>query len=231
MRLIHLAIMLAAAAVFFWGTASKPAAGQQPDWSAAIALAPGGGHAIGNPAAPVKLIEYISYTCPHCAHFQQQSEMPMLRDFIRPGKVQVEVRHLIRDPIDMTAAMLANCGAPGRFLANHSMFLQSQARWIGVLDKATAAQEARWASGDNLARMRAIAGDFGFYAMMQAHGYDRPTLDRCLADTATARRIAEQTAAAGKAGVTGTPMFMLNGVLLAGTYDWESLNSQLEARF
>jgi protein-disulfide isomerase len=227
-RLIRLAA-LAAAALLSIG-AGKPAA-PRGNWLAAISVMPGGSHALGNPNAPVKLVEYISYTCSHCAHFQEQAELPLRLAYVQPGKVQVEVRHLIRDPVDMTVALLTNCGPPASFFANHNLMLRSQKSWIAVLEKASAAQKARWVTGANLARMRAIAADLGFYALMARRGYDRPTLDRCLADLGTANRIAAQTVEAGKAGVTGTPAFLLNGALLAGTYDWPGLDAQLQARF
>jgi protein-disulfide isomerase len=229
MRLIRLAALTAAALLSLG--AAKPAAGPHPNWLNTVSVSPSGSHLLGNPAAKVKLAEYISYTCPHCAHFQKQSEIPMRLAYIQPGKVQVEVRHLIRDPIDMTVAMLTNCGPPSRFFANHSMFLLSQDNWIGRAADATEAQRARWSTGDNAARMRAIASDFGFYAMMERRGYDRPAIDRCLADRAMANRLAAQTAEASKLGVQGTPGFLIDDTLLAGTYDWPSLNTQLEARF
>lgn len=213
------------------GKPAPTAAGPHPNWLATIAVTPAGSHQLGNPAAPVKLIEYVSYTCPHCAQFQRQADAPMRIAYLQPGKVLVEVRHLVRDPVDMTVALLTNCGAPGRFFANHNLFLQSQDRWIAPLASASAAQKARWASGDNASRMRAIAADFGFYAMMERRGYDRPTVNRCLADEAMAKRLAAQTAAAAELGVNGTPSFLLNGLLLTGTYDWSSLDAQLQARF
>jgi protein-disulfide isomerase len=224
-RLIRIAA-LAAVAILSIG-ADKP----HPNWLTNVSIAPSGAHVMGNPAAPVKLVEFISYTCSHCAQFTQDAETPLRLAYVQPGKVQVEIRHLIRDPIDMTAAMLTNCGPPANFFANHALILGSQARWLGIAEKATAQQKSRWTNGDNAARMRAIANDFGFYALMARRGYDRPALDRCLADTATANRIAAQTVTAEKDGVTGTPSFLLNGVLLAGTHDWHSLNMQLAARF
>jgi protein-disulfide isomerase len=230
-QLVTRLTILAAAAVLSIG-AGKPAA-QAPhgNWLATIAVTPAGSHQLGNPAAPVKLVEYVSYTCPHCAHFQQQADAPLRIAYLQPGKVQVEVRHLVRDPVDMTVAMLTNCGAPSRFFANHNLFLQGQERWIGAMNTASTAQRARWTSGDNAARMRAIAADFGFYAMMEQRGYDRPTVDRCLADAAMAKRLVAQTTGAEALGVQGTPGFLLNGLLLAGTYDWQSLDAQLQARF
>jgi protein-disulfide isomerase len=205
----------------------RPAA----NWLTTVSVSPSGSHLLGNPAAKVKLVEYLSYTCPHCAHFAKQSEVAMRLAYIQSGKVQVEVRHLIRDPIDMTVAMLTNCGGPTRFFGNHSLFLLNQDKWIGRAADASPAQRARWTTGDNLTRMRAIANDYGFYEMMEGRGYDRPAVDRCLADMNTANRIAAQTVEADRLGVTGTPGFMIDGVLLTGTYDWDSLNIQLAARF
>jgi len=230
MRLIQLAALAAAAVLSIAAKAPAPTA-PHGNWLKAIAVTPAGAHQLGNPAAPVKIIAHISYTCPHCAHFQQQSDAPLRLAYIQPGKVQIEVRHLVRDPIDMTVAMLTNCGAPSRFFVNHNLFLRTQDRWIGRANDANAAQRARWTTGDNASRLRAIASDFGFYAMMEQLGYDRPTVNRCLADTAMEKRLVAQTTEAGKLGVEGTPGFLLNGLLLAGTYDWPSLATQIQARF
>lgn len=226
-RLTRLAALAAAALLSVAATPPAP----HGNWLTTVAVSPEGSHLLGNPGAAVKLVEYVSYTCQHCAHFQQQSDVALRLGYVQPGKVQVEVRHLVRDPIDMTAAMLANCGPPSRFFANHNLFLQSQDKWIDRAASASEGQRARWTSGPNAARFRAIANDFGFYAMMERRGYDRPTLDRCLADEAMAKRLAAQTAQAQELGVQGTPSFLINGLLLAGTHDWQSLNNQLDARF
>lgn len=230
MRLIRFAILGVAAALSIGAT--KPLApAPRSNWLTTVSVSPAGSHLLGNPAAPVKLVEYVSYTCSHCADFQTEAEMPLQLAYIQPGKVQVEVRHLARDAIDMTVATLTNCGAPARFYLNHSLFLRRQSTWIARMDRLSEAQRARWSTGDNVARMRAIAGDLGFYAMMAQRGYDRQTLDRCLADTAMTKRLAAQSAQAQADGVQGTPSFMINGVLLAGTHDWQSLSTQLQARF
>jgi len=230
MRPLRLATLTLTAALSIGAT--KPLApAPRGNWLTTVSVSPNGSHLLGNPAAPVKLIEYVSYTCSHCAHFQRDAETPLQLSYVQPGKVQVEVRHLVRDAIDMTAALMTNCGAPNRFYLNHSLFLRSQDTWMARLNRASEAQRARWNAGENVARMRAIASDLGFYAMMAQRGYDRQALDRCLADTALAKRLAAQTAQAQELGVQGTPSFLLNGVLLAATHDWQSLNTQLQARF
>ena len=66
---------------------------------------------------------------------------------------------------------------------------------------------------------------------MEARGYDRPALDRCLGDRPLAERLAKNTKdAAAKDFVTGTPSFVLDGVPLSGTYSWALLKPQVEAR-
>lgn len=222
--------ILKLAALALIGVLSTGAAPQRANWALTVAVTPAGSHVMGNPAADLKLAEYVSYTCPHCAQFQIQSEAPIGLAFVMPGKLSVEVRHFLRDPVDLTAAMLTNCGEPGRFFRNHNTFLKGQSKWIVAMERASAAQRQRWTSGDPLARRRAIATDFGFYGMMEGLGYSRAVADRCLADEAMARRLAAQTQEGARIGVEGTPSFLLNGDLLAGTHDWRSLETQLRAR-
>lgn len=225
MRLYRLAALAAAALLSVGGGNAAPA-----NWTTTVRVTPAGSHVLGNPAAAHQLTEYISYTCNHCAAFDREASDPLKVYFVMPGKLSVEVRHLVRDPIDLTAAMLTHCGAPGKFFGNHTAFLRSQSRWIAGANRATPAQQARWTSGDPAARRRAIANDFGFYAIMQGRGYDRPSADRCLGDNAMAQRLAEQTAEAGRLGIRGTPGFLLNGDVLAGTHDWKTLQVLLKAK-
>lgn len=201
------------------------------NWNAVVALTPAGTHLLGNPQAKLRLTEFISYTCPHCARFEQEAEAPLRLRFIASGEGAVEVRHFVRDPVDVTVALLTNCGSPAKFFANHTMFLRNQRKWIGRIAAASPTQKARWLGGAFTTRTRAIARDFGFYEMMTGRGYGRPQLDACLANQALAERLAAATKAAQEElGVQGTPTFAINGVVLAGTSDWASLQPQLAAR-
>ncbi len=207
--------------------ATKPAA---RNWNLAVAILPSGSHLLGNPAAGVKLVEFVSYTCPHCSHFELQADAPLRVTYVHNGKLSVEVRHLVRDPVDLTAAMLTNCGPKEKFFLNHAAIMRSQPTWIRPLDKPTAAQLARWTTADRVTRSRAIANDFQFYAIMETRGYDRTAVDRCIADQAMAERLSKMTADAAALGVAKTPSFLLNDLLLFGTHDWEMLRPQIEAR-
>lgn len=229
MRLIRLAAM--ALALFSGTTLTMAATRAVPgNWNGQVAVTPSGSHVLGNPAAQIKLTEYISYTCPHCAHFDQEASDRLRMYGVAQGKLSVEVRHLVRDPIDLTVAMLTNCGPSGRFFANHTAFLRSQSRWIALASRATPAQQTRWTTGTQKSRLQSIATDFGFFAMMERRGYDRMSVERCLADPVMAKKLADQTAEASRLGVEGTPSFLLNGTLLAGTHDWASLKPQIDAR-
>lgn len=206
------------------------AAAPAQNWNAVVTATPAPGHLIGNPAAPVKLVEYASYTCPHCAEFQIEGEAPLRLKYIRSGKFSLELRPLLRDPVDATVALLAFCGPKDKFAINHSMFMRSQSRWIMPMVTASEAQRVRWSTGTGIQRRQAIAADFHFYEMMATRGYDRVAVDRCLADEALAKRMADATDAAVKGGVDHTPTFLLNGQPLLGTTEWPILEPQLAAR-
>ena len=200
--------------------------GAAPNWLATVSEE-GTAHRIGNPAAKVRLTEYVSYTCPHCAEFARQADGPIKLAMLAPGKINVEFRHLIRDPVDLTVGMLVNCGATGKFAGNHDAFILGQNRWITPLARPTGTQTTRWRTPGAAGR-RAIAGDFGFYAIMERRGYSRTEVDRCLADEAMARRLAEISAKEWeRPGIDATPSFSINGIVMPGTHTWAALEPQI----
>lgn len=208
------------------GAAPAPRGG----WNATIVRTASGSHLLGNPNAQVKLVEYLSYTCSHCAEFEVEGAAPLRLGYVAPGKVSWEVRNYIRDPIDGTVALIVHCGPPSAFFLNSGVFLRTQGRWLGIAQRASQAQQQRWFNGDMPSRRRAIANDLGFYTIAATRGLQRAQVDRCLADEALAGRIAAQTVEGDKSGVTGTPSFKLNGDLLIGTFDWATLRTHLNAR-
>lgn len=224
-----LAALFAGAALSAAGKPAKPAAAQ--NWNRTVTLTDHDSYILGNPAAQVKLVEFISYTCPHCAHFEQQSADQLRLGFIAQGKGSIEVRSFVRDPIDLTVALLVRCGAKEKFFTNHSVFLRSQSTWMAPLEDISPSERQRWFTADLGNRLRYIAADFHFYEIMGTLGYERTAVDRCLADTALAARLASHTDEAEKTlFVRGTPTFMIDGVVLAGTSEWSMLRPQLEAR-
>jgi len=201
------------------------------NWNGHVTKTADDGYILGNPAAPVHLVAYISYTCPHCAEFEAEAFVPLGLGMIGPGKGSYEIRPFLRNGLDVVAALLAECGPPTKFFGNTQLLLARQRDWLAPIDKLTEAQKARWDAKDFGTRARAIASDLGLYTIMEQRGYDRAELDRCLADKALADRIAKHTQdASDKEFVNGTPSFLINGVPLAATYDWAALKPQLDAR-
>lgn len=222
-RATRTAILLAAVTML---TATAP---KTVGWNHTVALTPEGGHLIGNPDAPVKLTEYVSYTCPECAAFMVQSDGALQIGYVSSGKVAIEVRHLVQDPVDLAAAMLVNCGTSDKFALNHSAMMRSQGRWRETFEHAGPAQKQRWTSGSLLSRGRAIADDMGFYKVMESRGFDRSASDACLGDAALANRIGEQSKASYAGGIKTAPSFTINGTLLDKAHSWAELRPLIDA--
>ncbi len=219
---------------------ARPAAPAKPalprpstgtNWNGTVTRSAEDGYILGNPAAPLRVVAYISYSCPHCAEFAAQAEVQLRIGMIGPGKGSYEIRPFLRNDIDIAATLLAECGQPAKFFGNSQLLLSRQNQWLALLDTLTQAQQDRWNGLDFGSRMRAIASDLGFYAVLESRGYDRPELDRCLTSEAQAKRLAARTKqAVTRDFVAGTPAFLINGVPLAGTYNWATLKPQIEAR-
>jgi protein-disulfide isomerase len=215
--------MVAAAALLALGNAGN--------WNTRV-VEEDGAHRIGNPDAKIHMIAFVSYTCPACARFATEGDPALQLAYVGPGRVELEVQPMIRNSADLVATMLAGCGAPSKFMRNHTLIMHKQGEWLDRYVGATDAQRARWQSGSQPSRRRAIASDLGFYKLMESRRYSRVEIDRCLADDAAARAlIASSQAAALKHDVHGTPSFVVDGVTLAGTHDWSMLSPQLAARF
>lgn len=207
--------------------ASGAALAATANWNTRVVRADGA-HVIGNPKATRVLTEFVSYTCPHCGDFARTGDEALKLAHVGPGKIRLEIRHIVRDPVDLTVAMLTWCGDPARFPQNHAAFMHAQPRWLSLARSTTPAQRQRWASGELPARTRAIASDLDFYPIMEGRGYSRVAIDKCLADSARATALADNTERDGKRfNVSGTPSFALDGKLLPGVHDWPTLEARL----
>jgi protein-disulfide isomerase len=227
--LLACAALLPAGSHTFAQTPKRKAPGASAEnWAVAVE-ARDGGHLIGNPEARTKLVEYMSYTCSHCAEFTRTGDVAIKLFLVPKGEVSFEIRHLLRDPIDLTAALLTHCGGASKFLGNHEAIMARHDEWMERARKATQAQKTRWSFGTHPARWRAIASDLGFYDIMEARGYGRPELDRCLSDLPRATALAEATERDVAAhNLRGTPSFVLDGKLLEGVHTWDALKPVLE---
>jgi protein-disulfide isomerase len=190
------------------------------DWRTVVTPNAAGNWVIGNPAAKVKLVEYLSYTCSHCRDFVAESKPELTDRLVRSGTVSVEVRHAIRDGLDLSAALLARCAGPRNFPAVHAAIFANQQ---ALLDKGAGVTPPAGASRD--AALKAIADGSGLTALV------RPRLSRsveaCLSNGAERDRLVAGARAAFDR-IQGTPAFEVNGELIQGT-GWDGLRPRLAA--
>ncbi|PKB25940.1 protein-disulfide isomerase [Novosphingobium kunmingense] len=197
-------------------------------WADVVSVTPEGGYRMGNPDAPIKLVEYGSLTCPHCAEFAEKSAAELRDPFVSSGRVSFEFRNYIRDAIDLTGVMLTRCGPPEGFFALTDAILANQKSFYDKAQSAgKPAQDA--AFGQEPARRGpAIGALTGLTQFAAARGIPAAQGNACLADTAKAEALAAQISKqADQLGVTGTPTFLLNGEKLE-VNTWDAVKPLLE---
>ncbi len=147
---------------------------------------------LGDPAAKVKITEYASFTCPHCATFHADVFKSLKADYIDTGKVQFTYREVYFDRFGLWAALLARCGGEMRYFGISDVLFQTQAEWLAGGDPAAVIE--------NLKRIGRTAG------------MEDAAMDACLNDTAMAEALVanfQKNAAAD--GVEATPTLLING--------------------
>src|SRR5690554_2780554 len=107
-------------------TVETVSAPEGQNWSTTVTQTEEGGYVMGNPDAPIKLVEYMSITCSHCATFGEEAFNSIRDDYVESGRVSFEIRNFVRDPLDLTAAMLSRCGGEGPFFALTKQALNNQ---------------------------------------------------------------------------------------------------------
>jgi protein-disulfide isomerase len=108
--------------------AAKPAA---PASSSAIANAPQYREfVVGDPKAPVTIIEYASLTCSHCAHFYQTAYQDIKKNYVDTGKVRFVFRDYPLDGLAMAGAVLARCAPGERGIKMIEMMFKNQEQWV-----------------------------------------------------------------------------------------------------
>jgi len=181
------------------------------DWTERVEMTAEGGYLMGNPQAPMKLVEYGSITCSHCADFEIEQGRA-IRDQVRTGRVSFEFRPYMIFASDPPLFMMLRCQAPERFFRTaHALFLD-QSRWSAQIE-AAAAQSARAPDGAAILR----AG--GLDRFFRDQGLSSAQINRCLSDGAAYSALLAGNHAAAERGVRGTPTFFLNGrELQVGSY-------------
>lgn len=146
---------------------------------------------MGPEDAAVTLIEYASFTCPHCATFHQNQFKQIKADYIDTGKIHFIYRDVYFDRVGLWASMLARC-EESRFFGVTGLLYDKQDEWLDSSDPVQIA--------GNLRRMGKIAG------------LDEDRIEACLADADRATALVNWFEENRKADdITSTPSLVING--------------------
>ncbi len=173
-------------------------------------------NSIGDPNAPVKIVEYSDFQCPLCKRFADETEQAIVDDYIKTGKVYFTYRSLgnfISDNIRMgktesrDSAMAAYCAADqGKFWEyKDSLFTNWKGEDVG-----------------SFTQKRLIA-------MAESIGLDVEQFSQCLKSGKYRDQIDQDSQDGNAAGVNGTPAFFINGELLMGAQPFETFRQAIEA--
>lgn len=181
------------------------------EWTDTVAVTEYDGYLLGNPDAPIKLVEYGSLTCGACANFAATGIEPLKEKYISTGVVSFELRNQIHNGIDLVMARMVRCGSPEAF---HPLADQVWANLGPILQQAQANPQAlesamQLPEDQRFVRVAETTGLLDFFA---ARGLSADQARTCLADAASVQAIAERSNQQSEEfGVTGTPTFFING--------------------
>ncbi len=147
---------------------------------------------LGNPEADVTVVEYASFTCPHCRSFHEGTFKDLKADYIDTGKIHFIYREVYFDRFGLWAGMLARCGGSDRYFGFVDAIYESQSEWLASRDPATIADDLR-----KLGRTAGLTDD---------------EVNACLKDQTKAEALVavfQENATADN--IDSTPSFVING--------------------
>lgn len=163
---------------------------------------------IGDANAPIKIYEYASLTCGHCAAFHSEVLPDLKKQYVDTGLVQFYFRPFPLDPYAMTGAMLVQCAIPQARLAFLETLFKRQLQWVR--------------SDDPLNSLRAYA---------KQAGMSGENFVMCLQSEANLTAVRSMyTAAKDELGVQSTPTFFVNGEKVAGNIGFEAFKKLLDKK-
>jgi protein-disulfide isomerase len=210
-------------------TAKPVPAPNNGDWSSIVSKTAEGGFIMGNPNAKVKLVEFGSLTCPHCAEFEEKGGNALIENYVKKGLVSWEFRYFVRDPVDMTATLLARCGGEASFFGMTRNLFKDQRDWVAKFQSADQAKLQALQSMPPGQQFNTIAdlADLKQYASMR--GVPRAKGEQCLANETDINKLVQMNSdAASTYNIPGTPTFLINNEVVEQTATWELLEPKIK---
>jgi protein-disulfide isomerase len=200
------------------------------DWTSVVVPTADGGVRVGNPQSKVKLVEYFSTTCPHCAAFSKEAYPAILDKYVRGGQVSFEVRLALRDAIDLVAAKSARCAAPTRYFATLEDVMGTQSDWEPRAIDWVNAHTSDLNGPNKDAAIRALVAGAGIGAVVAKHGVTPAALGACLQSKPIDQALERSTNDAWNVRkIDGTPSFLINDAVQKDVYGWAGLEPLIQA--
>lgn len=197
-------------------------------WSETVTVTDSDGYMIGNPDAPIKLVEYASLTCPTCARFSAEGVEPLIENYVSTGKVSFELRNQIHGPHDLALATLVRCSADEAFHPLSDQVWANLQQVLGPIFENQAAVEQSLGLPPEQ-RLVALAEVGNFYDFFAARGLSEDQARECLADVSAYEAIADNSdTQSSELEITGTPTFLLNGQKVDNANTWAQLEPILQ---
>ena len=151
---------------------------------------------IGDPEAPITIIEYASMSCSHCADFHNNTLENIKTEYVDTGKVKFVFRDFPFNYPALAGSMMMRC-IPGEVRYEYMNALYKlQKNWV-FRDHTKTRQE--------------------LYKIMQSGGMNQDEFDNCLSNVNLENDLLEGVMNAQKEfSVRSTPSFIINGVLYSG---------------
>ncbi|APG62276.1 hypothetical protein LPB140_05060 [Sphingorhabdus lutea] len=208
-------------------TAAKVAAPAGTSWSTTVAESADGGYVMGNPNAPVKLVEYGALSCVHCKDFEIAS-MEEMKKMVDTGQMSFEFRNFMLGIHDLPSSILTRCNGPDAYFGLTEAWY---ANWDANMAKLKTVDQNKWAAIGNLPpdqRFVQMADLLGVGEFFQTVGVSADQAKACLSDTKAIDKLIAVTKTASKdKGVTSTPSFFINGVKLDAA-TWPQVKEKLQ---
>ncbi len=147
---------------------------------------------MGNPDATVTVVEYASFTCPHCRRFHETVLKDLKADYIDTGKIKFVFREVYFDRYGLWAGLVARCGGPERYFGMADLMYKGQSEWLAGGEPASIAE--------------------GLRKIGRLTGLNDEQLNACLQDEDMANAmVAVYQENANRDGINSTPSFLING--------------------
>lgn len=199
------------------------------DWTKTVTQTAEGGMLLGNPDAKVKVVEFGSMTCPHCAEFSEKGAKELVNEYVKSGQVAWEFRNFVRDPLDITMSLVARCaGANPQFFQMTDAMYADQKNIFNKFQAVPPAQLQALQSQPPVQQFGQIAQYAGLQEWAAQRGLPSGRTSQCLSNQSEIERlVGMNTEAVNQFNIPGTPAFVINGELAADTANWETLEPKL----